>query len=119
MQKYLITGGAGMIGSNLVRELVDDGNIVLVVDNLWRGKLEYLSKDNGEPVIDLHNQFYNRDLSIAGTCDDLVQDVDYVIHLADIVAGIGYVFIIRANCFGRIFSSIQMLLIQCEKQPVI
>jgi GDP-D-mannose 3', 5'-epimerase len=52
-KKYLITGGAGMIGSNLGRELVDDGNTVLVVDNLWRGKLEYLTRENGEPLIDL------------------------------------------------------------------
>ena len=101
MQKYLITGGAGMIGSNLVRELVDGGNMVFVVDNLWRGKLEYLARDNGEPVIDLHKQFYNRDLSIAGACDDLVQDVDYVIHLADIVAGIGYVFSNQSELFRK------------------
>ena len=63
MQKYLITGGAGMIGSNLVRELVDDGNTVLVVDNLWRGKLKYLTREDGEPLIDFNTQFYNRDLS--------------------------------------------------------
>jgi nucleoside-diphosphate-sugar epimerase len=101
MHKYLITGGAGMIGSNLVRELVDDGHTVLVVDNLWRGKLEYLTRDNGEPVIDFRRQFYNRDLSIAGACDDLVQDVDYVIHLADIVAGIGYVFSNQSELFRK------------------
>jgi nucleoside-diphosphate-sugar epimerase len=101
MQKYLVTGGAGMIGSNLVRELVDDGNMVLVVDNLWRGKLEYLTRENGEPLIDFNSQFYNRDLSIAGTCDDLVQEVDYVVHLADIVAGIGYVFNNQSNLFRK------------------
>lgn len=101
MHKYLITGGAGMIGSNLVRELVDNGHAVSVVDNLWRGKLEYLTRDNGEPVIDFHSQFYNRDLSIAGACDDLVQDVDYVIHLADIVAGIGYVFSNQSELFRK------------------
>lgn len=101
MQKYLVTGGAGMIGSNLVRELVDSGNTVLVVDNLWRGKLEYLTRENGEPLIDFHNQFYNRDLTIAGACDDLVREVDYVIHLADIVAGIGYVFNNQGELFRK------------------
>ena len=98
---YLITGGAGMIGSNLVRELVDGGNTVLVVDNLWRGKLEYLTRENGEPLIDFDNQFFNRDLAITGACDDLVQEVDYVVHLADIVAGIGYVFNNQSELFRK------------------
>jgi nucleoside-diphosphate-sugar epimerase len=100
-KKYLITGGAGMIGSNLVRELVDGGNTVLVVDNLWRGKLEYLTRENGEPLIDFDNQFFNRDLTITGACDDLVQEVDYVVHLADIVAGIGYVFNNQSELFRK------------------
>ena len=100
-KKYLITGGAGMIGSNLVRELVDDGNTVLVVDNLWRGKLEYLTRENGEPLIDFDNQFFNRDLTITGACDDLAQEVDYVVHLADIVAGIGYVFNNQSELFRK------------------
>lgn len=101
MQKYLVTGGAGMIGSNLVRKLVDGGNTVLVVDNLWRGKLEYLTRQDGSPVIDLNSQFYNRDLTIAGACDDLVKEVDYVVHLADIVAGIGYVFSNQGDLFRK------------------
>lgn len=92
MEKILITGGAGMIGSNLVKKLVELNYEVSVVDNLWRGKLEYLNDEEGNSVIDLRNNFYNRDLSVAGSCDDLLEDVDYVVHLADIVAGIGYVF---------------------------
>jgi len=92
MERILITGGAGMIGSNLVKKLVELNYGVLVVDNLWRGKLEYLNNEQGQPVINLNKSFYNRDLSIAGSCDDLLEDVDYVVHLADIVAGIGYVF---------------------------
>ena len=39
MEKILVTGGAGMIGSNLVKRLVNKGKEVFVVDNLWRGKL--------------------------------------------------------------------------------
>ena len=38
--KILVTGGAGMIGSNLVKKLVDLGFEVFVADNLWRGKTE-------------------------------------------------------------------------------
>ena len=99
MSKILVTGGAGMIGSNLVKTLAKQENQVEVVDNLWRGKLEYLNDKQGKPVIDIETKFFNRDLSIPNSCDDLLKDVDFVIHLADIVAGIGYVF----NNHGSIF----------------
>lgn len=39
-----VTGGAGMIGSHLVDELVRRGNKVLVVDNLLSGNIEFISK---------------------------------------------------------------------------
>lgn len=40
MSKVLVTGGAGFIGSNLVRKLVEDGHVVDVVDNMTNGSLE-------------------------------------------------------------------------------
>lgn len=97
--KILVTGGAGMIGSNLVKRLAALGHRVSVVDNLWRGKKEYLLDEKGNEVIDLSNDFHDLDLSVPGVIDELVQKVDYVYHLADIVAGIGYVF----NNQGYIF----------------
>lgn len=99
--KILVTGGCGMIGSNLVKRLVKNGNEVFVVDNLWRGKLEYLNDQDGLPVIDLKNSFFNLDLSIQEVCDDLVANVEYVIHLADIVAGIDYVFKNQGELFRK------------------
>ena len=97
--KIVVTGGAGMIGSNLTRRLVGMGHDVHVVDNLWRGKKEYLENEQGEPVIDLDRNLHVLDLSVPGLMDDLLDGVDYVFHLADIVAGIGYVF----NHQGSIF----------------
>lgn len=96
----LVTGGAGMIGSNLVKRLVKEGHKVSVVDNLWRGKLDYLL-ENDKPVIDFDTDFYNRDLSIANSCDDLLEDIDIVYHLADIVAGIDYVFSNQGSLFRQ------------------
>lgn len=101
MKKILVTGGAGMIGSNLVKKLVDEGHEVGVVDNLWRGKLDYLNNNNGEPVIDLDTNFYNLDLSIPNICDSLIPKFDYVYHLADIVAGINYVFANQGSLFRQ------------------
>ena len=42
--KYLVTGGAGFIGSNLVKDLVEAGHEVIVVDNLSTGSLDNLKK---------------------------------------------------------------------------
>jgi GDP-D-mannose 3',5'-epimerase len=97
-EKILITGGAGMIGSNLVKAFVKLNYHVVVVDNLWRGKLEYLNENN-EPVIDINTQFHNLDLSLTSVLDDILDGVDYVIHLADIVAGINYVFNNQGSLF--------------------
>ena len=57
--KILITGGAGSIGSNLVKKLVKNKNYeIFVVDNLWRGKIDYLYLNN-KSVIDLKKHFLN------------------------------------------------------------
>jgi nucleoside-diphosphate-sugar epimerase len=98
-RKILITGGAGMIGSNLTKRLTGLGYHVIVIDNLWRGKKKYLYDGNGEPVIDLDEDLHILDLAVPGRIDALLDGVDYVFHLADIVAGIGYVF----NHQGSIF----------------
>ena len=88
-----------MIGSNLVKRLVREGHSVTVIDNLWRGKLEYLNGDDGKPVIDLDKAFFNLDLSSPSGTDDIVASQEYVIHLADIVAGIDYVFSNQGDLF--------------------
>lgn len=99
MSRILVTGGCGMIGSNLVKRLVKEGHEVNVIDNLWRGKKEYLNDENGMPVIDMDTHFFNIDLSINEGIDEIVEQNEYVIHLADIVAGIDYVFSNQGDLF--------------------
>jgi GDP-D-mannose 3',5'-epimerase len=95
MKTFLITGGAGMIGSNLARCLSIRGSVV-VIDNLWRGKRENIS------FID-DDHFYQRDLSLPNQIDDILvkHDVDVVFHLADIVAGIGYIMNNQGDVFHK------------------
>jgi GDP-D-mannose 3',5'-epimerase len=103
MESILITGGAGMIGSNLVKRFVKEGHKVTVIDNLWRGKLDYLKDDQGKYVIDIETSFHNIDLSKESIPDEIIDKVDYVYHLADIVAGIDYVFNNQGSVFRQNF----------------
>jgi GDP-D-mannose 3',5'-epimerase len=94
--KILVTGGLGMIGSNLIKELIltekYDKNNIFIVDNLWRGKIENILQNN-EYLININTNFFNRDLSHPNQIDDIINEnnIDTIIHLADIVAGIGFV----------------------------
>ena len=99
--RVLVTGGAGMIGSNLVRRLRAEGADVLVVDSLWRGRLENLCDEDGRPFVDLERDFHRLDLAVPGAMDGLLLGVDYVYHLADVVAGIGYVFDNQGSIFRQ------------------
>jgi len=92
MSKVLVTGGAGMIGSNLVKKLVDAGRDVYVIDNLSRGKKEYLIGDDGQQLVDFETRLVTDDLRTPGVIEALGLHFDEVFHLADVVAGIGYVF---------------------------
>jgi len=87
----LITGGAGHIGSHLAARLVSLGANVYVADNLWRGRVSNLYVDD-RPMIDLNRQFLKVDLEEYSNCLLATRNMDTVYHLADVVAGINYVF---------------------------
>jgi GDP-D-mannose 3', 5'-epimerase len=94
VMKICVTGGAGMIGSSLVKRLLSEKYDVIVVDNLWRGKIENLFIE-GKPIINMETNFHRVDISDPKNINllqNIIKDCDYVVHLADIVAGIGYVF---------------------------
>ncbi len=88
-----------MIGSNLVRRLKQDENIdVHVVDNFWRVRKENLL-ENGTPIISFESHLHIRDLRQLNNSLGVMKGFDEVYHLADIVAGIGYVFGHELNIF--------------------
>ena len=89
--RILVTGGAGLIGSNVVKKFVNLGYDVYVADNLWRGSIENLY-ENGRQIIDIESHFFQYDLRNSDNCIKACKGMDGVIHLADIVAGINFVF---------------------------
>ncbi len=74
--KYLVTGGAGFIGSNLVDELVNRGHKVSVLDDLSSGKNTNLELV-GERVRFVQGTITNLD-TVQRACEGM----DYVLHLA-------------------------------------
>jgi len=80
LKKVLVTGGAGYIGSVLVRLLLKKGYKVRVLDNLNFG---------GESIVDLlnhdHFEFQKGDLRSEKDLVKAVQGIDYIAHLAAIV----------------------------------
>ena len=74
--KFVVTGGAGFVGNNLVKLLVKNGHQVTVIDNLHKGKKENLDK-----VID-KIEFLNLDIQDYDSMEENMQDVDGVFHQA-------------------------------------
>jgi nucleoside-diphosphate-sugar epimerase len=78
MATYLVTGGAGFIGSHIVDELVGRREKVRVLDNFATGKRENIAH-NLE-----HIEFIEGDLTDLDTVGRAVDGVDYVLHLGAI-----------------------------------
>jgi UDP-glucose 4-epimerase len=74
MTTYLVTGGAGFIGSNIVERLVADGQDVRVLDNFATGKRENLRDVEGRITL------VEGDLCDLATVQKAVAGVDYVLH---------------------------------------
>jgi len=73
---FLVTGGAGFIGSHLVQELVSRGHSVRVLDNFSTGRRENLAHLTGRVEV------VDADVRDAGVVREAVRDIDYVLHQA-------------------------------------
>lgn len=73
IMKYIVTGGAGFIGSNLVDALINQGHEVHIIDDLSGGVEENLNKSA---------TFHNVDIRNLEDIKPLFQNVDGVFHLA-------------------------------------
>src|SRR6267378_3603750 len=87
--RYLITGGAGFIGSHLAERLLDRGDRVVLLDNLSTGSVDNIRhlKSSGRMQYHLDN-IENRQLLA-----ELVDDADVIVHLA---AAVGVKLIVES-----------------------
>jgi UDP-glucose 4-epimerase len=77
-ERFLITGGAGFIGSHLCETLLTQGNPVVVIDNLSTGR-----KSNIEHLLQQPNfQFVRETILNAQVLDRLTSQADVIVHLA-------------------------------------
>jgi UDP-N-acetylglucosamine 4-epimerase len=76
MNKYLVTGGAGFIGSHLAEELVKRGEVVRVLDNFLTGK-----KENIAHLLD-KVKLIEGDIRDLEVCRHAVRGMDFVLHQA-------------------------------------
>jgi UDP-glucose 4-epimerase len=74
MEKFLVTGGAGFIGSNICKKLVSQGCFVRIVDNFLTGK-----KANLEDFID-KIELIEADMGSEEVARTSMKDIDVVLH---------------------------------------
>jgi UDP-glucose 4-epimerase len=87
--RYLITGGAGFIGSHLTERLLDRGDHVVLLDNLSTGSMENIRHLKSSERMEYHlDNIENRQLVA-----ELVDDADVVVHLA---AAVGVKLIVES-----------------------
>ncbi len=87
--RFLITGGAGFIGSHLAERLLDRGDRVVLLDNLSTGSMDNIRHLKSSDRMEYHlDNIENRQLVA-----ELVDDADAVIHLA---AAVGVKLIVES-----------------------
>jgi len=79
--KFLVTGGAGFIGSHLTEKLLKEGHFVRVLDNFSSGKQSNIdAATNG--IKSSQFEVLKGDIQDAATCDKACAGMDYVLHQA-------------------------------------
>jgi len=72
--KFIVSGGAGFIGSNIVKQLLKQGHTPIVIDNLYRGNIENISS--------LDVEFHKVDIRDFGQLRNILKNSDGIFHEA-------------------------------------
>ena len=70
--KFIVTGGAGFIGNNIVRQLLKQNHTPIVIDNLYRGNIENISS--------LDVEFHKIDIRDFNQLRDILKNSDGIFH---------------------------------------
>lgn len=96
--KYLITGGAGFIGSHLSEMLLNQGHKVTIIDDLSTGSILNIESFKNHPNLEKHiDSVLNENL-----LSTLIKDADYIFHLA---AAVGVKYIIENALHSLLINS--------------
>ena len=104
---FCVAGGAGFIGSNLVKKLLAQGHQVIVLDNLFCSTL-----DNLKAIADPNLYFINQDVSCAFTIEGAV---DYIIHLASVPSPADYYILPQQTLASGLVATKNLLDLAREK----
>ena len=86
MARILVTGGAGFIGSHLCQKLLDSGNEVICLDNLFTGRLENVK---------LHSSNENYEFIRHDVTEPILLEVDKIFHFACPASPVHYLSLIH------------------------
>ena len=113
--RFLITGGAGFIGSHLAERLLDRGDSVVLLDNLSTGSIENIRHLKTSPRMAYHlDNIENRQLVA-----ELVDDADIIVHLA---AAVGVKLIVESpvrTIETNVNGTQQILEAACKKRKLV
>ncbi len=82
MERYLITGGAGFIGSHIAERLLSEGKSICILDNFSSGKEENLSFVKEYPEADKRYTLIRGDIRDFSICQRACEGIDVVFHQA-------------------------------------
>ena len=84
MAKFLVTGGGGFIGSNLVEALLGKGHDVRALDDFSSGRRENLTRTAEWSTDGASFELIEGDIRDAQACNSAMAGMDCVLHLAAI-----------------------------------